>query len=620
MKTSNIQTTHGGAIIRGWVDGAMLVDPGGGGGTIGEVQNGAGIALAAGDVVVMAIDGTVVLTTTAQDTRPVGVVLDDIEWGETGPVAWQGPVPLVNVDAAVTAAEFAETSTTAGEATSSATRREGSFGYFTSSGTAPSAFLFGGGGGSGTGGGFDLGWFVVTDYGALGDGSTDDTVAIQATIDAATAVGGGTIYFPPGHYIIAGALQDTGDFNGQILFPDVDVTTDPQVTLRFLGALHPEFAIHGPFPSTDAYSIIESTLTGGSGTAAVFSGGNGTYPVQNNVQVIVENLICLTPDDPSLTFWNTSVTQGGGGYKGVLVWLGSWANPATSPTHTAQYGVKLPQWSESNYTHVDGLMVACQYTGVLQGELAICRGLVFGLNVVALELPTSKHASLIVDMHQTGCTYGIRVTGVHACDVLQFSTEHYTNPPLPAWTVTVYDLDDSGNDMLGYIRWYALDGVSITPDHIFNINGGSGVETSEVGTPWSASASFATPAIVLGTAAAAGAATTVIRSDATIVAFDATAPTTSAIGDAAATGSAAKAARRDHVHGREALSTATPLLESGSGTVGTGVKSSREDHVHPDAGAPALARILLADGRATPFDFTDLLQADDGSDFLYSDP
>jgi microcystin-dependent protein len=65
--------------------------------------------------------------------------------------------------------------------------------------------------------------------------------------------------------------------------------------------------------------------------------------------------------------------------------------------------------------------------------------------------------------------------------------------------------------------------------------------------------SFATPAIVLGTAAAAGAATTPIRSDATILAFDATLPTTSASADAAAAGSAATAARRDHVHGREAI-------------------------------------------------------------------
>jgi hypothetical protein len=65
--------------------------------------------------------------------------------------------------------------------------------------------------------------------------------------------------------------------------------------------------------------------------------------------------------------------------------------------------------------------------------------------------------------------------------------------------------------------------------------------------PGSAS-SFATPAIVLGSAAAAGAASTVSRSDGTIAAFDATAPSTQAFGDAAAVGTAAFAARRDHKH------------------------------------------------------------------------
>ena len=57
---------------------------------------------------------------------------------------------------------------------------------------------------------------------------------------------------------------------------------------------------------------------------------------------------------------------------------------------------------------------------------------------------------------------------------------------------------------------------------------------------------FATPTITLGTTAAAGSAKSVIRSDATIAAFDATTP--AALGASAATGSAAFAARRDHVH------------------------------------------------------------------------
>jgi hypothetical protein len=58
----------------------------------------------------------------------------------------------------------------------------------------------------------DAGWFNDTDakvygvksYGAVGDGVTDDTTAIQAAIDAAAA--GGIIFFPAGTYLISTVL------------------------------------------------------------------------------------------------------------------------------------------------------------------------------------------------------------------------------------------------------------------------------------------------------------------------------------------------------------------------------------------------------------------------------
>lgn len=116
------------------------------------------------------------------------------------------------------------------------------------------------------------------------------------------------------------------------------------------------------------------------------------------------------------------------------------------------------------------------------------------------------------------------------------------------------------------------------------------LESIDGGTSWVASwiggsgggVTYGTPAIVLGTAASAGSTDEAIRRDATIVAFDATAPVTQAFGDSAATGAAAVAARRDHVHGMPA---------SGGGTT------------HYE--------ILMASGSADP------LLTSDGLDYLY---
>lgn len=53
-----------------------------------------------------------------------------------------------------------------------------------------------------------LGELVVSvkDFGAVGDGSTDDTVAIQAASDRVKARGGGWVYFPKGTYKTSSAL------------------------------------------------------------------------------------------------------------------------------------------------------------------------------------------------------------------------------------------------------------------------------------------------------------------------------------------------------------------------------------------------------------------------------
>jgi len=54
-------------------------------------------------------------------------------------------------------------------------------------------------------------YYNVKQYGAQGNGTTDDTTAIQTAITTAQTAGGGVVYFPPGTYIISNTLTISHD-------------------------------------------------------------------------------------------------------------------------------------------------------------------------------------------------------------------------------------------------------------------------------------------------------------------------------------------------------------------------------------------------------------------------
>lgn len=113
--------------------------------------------------------------------------------------------------------------------------------------------------------------YNVKYYGAKADGITDDTVAIQTAINACFAAGGGTVYFPNGIYIIAGALNGTVNgvfYNSQIYIPAYttsDKTNRPTIILRgesvsYLWNFSGYAASY--FESSDCGVILKSTIAG----------------------------------------------------------------------------------------------------------------------------------------------------------------------------------------------------------------------------------------------------------------------------------------------------------------------------------------------------------------------
>lgn len=142
----------------------------------------------------------------------------------------------------------------------------------------------------------------VLDYGAVGDGVTDSTAAIQAAIDALSPLGG-TLYFPKGSYIVSDANADNACL----------VVTAP---IQFLGAgafytsIQPAASVAGtvntilvnPNASYDQTLMSFKNLSLGNLNNGTRAGNHGIYCITLNAG---QNL-------PKFTVENCSIQQGNG--------------------------------------------------------------------------------------------------------------------------------------------------------------------------------------------------------------------------------------------------------------------------------------------------------------------
>jgi hypothetical protein len=310
----------------------------------------------------------------------------------------------------------------------------------------------------------ELRWYNVEDYGAVHDGVTDDTAAIQAAIDDCFANGGGVIFFPKDDdktqaiYLIAGALQDTSTYNSQLEIP---YNASGLVTLWFY--------TYG--------ATLRSNWNGTiSGEPSIISAGEYDPAALNGVFVVFDNLRVEYKADPKLTAIDMRAAAT---FRWTRLSMAPYESYTSAvPTHSNAVGLDLPFGLNDQNSGGDAFWCDGMYTALRPSEQMIADAVYASYNRIGVEMRGSEgspdylqHAAIIQRLNIWFTLYGIKHTGdPRTLIVSLMDVEH--NDPSP-WA-TVYDVDDSSNYGRGMITLHTLDYVTGVPINDALINGGTG--------------------------------------------------------------------------------------------------------------------------------------------------
>jgi hypothetical protein len=325
--------------------------------------------------------------------------------------------------------------------------------------------------------------FSVRDYGATGNGSTDDTAAINAAIAAAFVAGGGTVYFPAGHYVCSGPLDAAT--NSVLTCPqDIDYQLS-RPTISLIG--------EATGWMTDGYEDIgeggvsldfrDATASGTMPSAIGFApwvevpNFANIYTEWNNVNVVIDKLtIVVEGNSLSGINCNNALTLRIG--DGVAVHAAAQGPPASllepdlvDPSSSGSTGIIFPAVLNNITQDCGSCCVSGFAVGIKAGEHLFFKrpSIIFCKD--GLLLPFSSHlisGSLSIE----NCRRAVATSGTTPAVInLELQVEM---SDLSEWWEGVYGFQ-GGSDERGQIVHSSYNKATDTFPNNFPISGGSGL-------------------------------------------------------------------------------------------------------------------------------------------------
>jgi|WetSurMetagenome_2_1015567.scaffolds.fasta_scaffold00157_38 hypothetical protein len=333
--------------------------------------------------------------------------------------------------------------------------------------------------------------FNVETYGAVHNGTTDDTTSIQAAINACDTAGGGVIYFPIGIYVIGGSIignsGGTG-YNSQLTIPYLTNTSQARKTFHFKGEVMPNFSqSSGILAGTTQVVplsgvILKGTLAGNAANQSMLCAGNSTgdnpWTTSNANQVIVENIQFQPVPDGS-----GRLTIGAINFRGAID--AAVRNVCCMPYNINMVnsgipqnnciGIAMPVINAGTHNILDNLYVGGFETGFLLGDHTRLTDVVAVCCLYAYNFPSNYQAITATRIGAYWCANVLYFTvGPTYFKIDEIQTEWYQDSK---WYDAAYFILDNSNYGYGQVCYnITSSGIGVDQSK-FNKSGGANIRS-----------------------------------------------------------------------------------------------------------------------------------------------